>query len=87
MRRAVEAEQAKAVVIDAENVPFIDVTAVRVLDRLAEELEHDGVRLLIARDVGQVRDVIHEAGADEGLQRVYRSVGAAVEAAVGAAGR
>ncbi|WP_149549206.1 SulP family inorganic anion transporter [Streptomyces marokkonensis] len=70
-----------AVVIDAETVPFVDVSAVRMLDDLAEELESLGVRLLLARDVGQVRDVLRTAEARRELRRVYPTVRAAVDAA------
>ena len=69
----------KAVVIDAETVAFIDISAVRALDELAADLQRDGVQLLLARDVGQVRDVLRTAAADESLTRVYPSVRAAVE--------
>ncbi|NBM20488.1 STAS domain-containing protein, partial [Streptomyces sp. GC420] len=60
-REAATGKGTKAVVIDAETVPFIDVTAVRMLDGPAEELGAGGVRLLLARDVGQVRDVLETA--------------------------
>ncbi|MET8572625.1 SulP family inorganic anion transporter [Streptomyces sp. NPDC004783] len=74
-------EGVTAVVIDAETVPFVDVSAVRMLDNLAEELEDLGVRLLLARDVGQVRDVLRTAEARTELRRVYPTVRAAVDAA------
>jgi sulfate permease, SulP family len=70
-----------AIVLDAEAMPFVDVTAVGALEELARRLEADGVRLLVARDIGQVRDVMRSAGADE-LAQVYPSVGDAVAAAV-----
>jgi predicted RecB family endonuclease len=50
----------------------------RALGELAEDLKRDGVELLLARDVGQVRDVLR-AAADESLTRVYPSVRAAVD--------
>ena len=52
------------IVIDAETVPFIDVTAAQVLEQVARDLGADGVRVVIARNVGQVRDVIHAAPGD-----------------------
>ena len=55
-----------------------------MLDELADDLRRDGVRLLVARDVGQVRDVLGRAADDPALQRVYPSVQAAVEAATAA---
>ncbi|HSA51258.1 MAG TPA: sodium-independent anion transporter, partial [Yinghuangia sp.] len=81
VRDAAAREGTAAVVLDAETVPFIDVSAVRMLDNLAEELEDRGLRLLLARDVGQVRDVLHTAEARDELRRVYPTVRAAVDAA------
>jgi SulP family sulfate permease len=70
-----------AVVLDAETIPFVDVTSARMLAALEEQLREQGVRLLIARDVGQVRDVLRSATDDPALTHVYPSVRAAVEAA------
>jgi sulfate permease, SulP family len=54
-----------AVVLDAQSVPALDVTAGEMLTALYAELERRGVRFLIARDVGQVRDVLdHSDAAD-----------------------
>jgi SulP family sulfate permease len=71
-----------AIVIDAETVPFIDVTAAQVLDQVARELGADGVRVVIARNVGQVRDVIHAAPGDSILDAAYSTVGQAVKQVV-----
>jgi high affinity sulfate transporter 1 len=58
----------KAVVLDAETVPFIDVTAAEMLLQLRDDLARDGVQLVLARDIGQVRDVLRRAGvADDAL--------------------
>ncbi|QNE73607.1 STAS domain-containing protein [Streptomyces finlayi] len=81
VRETAAREGVTAVVIDAETVPFVDVSAVRMLDDLAEELEARGVRLLLARDVGQVRDVLRTAEGRAELRRVYPTVRAAVDAA------
>jgi len=62
VRRA--AQGAHAVVLDAETMPYIDVSAVRMLAELTQDLARDGVQLVVARDVGQVRDVIRRAGED-----------------------
>jgi SulP family sulfate permease len=70
-----------AVVLDGETIPFVDVTAAKMLDELAGDLRRRGIEVLIARDVGQVRDVLGHTAADPSLQRVYPSVQAAVEAA------
>ncbi len=78
---AAASDQIHTVVLDAANIAFVDVTAVEMLDQLSHDLERRGVRFLIARDVGQVRDVLRGAGADASLQRVYPTVQAAVDAA------
>jgi high affinity sulfate transporter 1 len=51
-------EGVRGIVIDAESIPFVDVTAVRMLDEVAEDLAHGGQRLILAHDVGQVGDVL-----------------------------
>jgi sulfate permease, SulP family len=70
------------VVLDAAIVSFVDVTAVEMLDQVAHDLERQGVRFLLARDVGVVRDVLRTAGAEASLQRVYPTVQMAVDAAL-----
>ena len=47
-----------AVVLDAQTVPFVYVTAAEMLTRLQNELASLGVALLLARVGGQVRDVL-----------------------------
>jgi SulP family sulfate permease len=74
-------EGVRAVVIDAETVPFIDVTAATMLAALAEDLARDGVTLILAREVGQVRDLLSVAEGGKPVIRTYPSVGAAVDAA------
>ena len=75
VRTYAAADGVRAVVLDAETVPFVDVTAAGMLAALRDELERDGIRVLVARDIGQVRDVLRRAG-DE--QHVFPSVEAAV---------
>jgi len=67
------------VVLDAETVPFVDVTAVTMLEQLSDELARESVRLVIARDLGAVRDVLGRAG-EAGKLLVYPTVQAAVDA-------
>jgi sulfate permease, SulP family len=74
-------DDTRAVVIDAETMPFVDVSAARMLEELAEDLRRDGVALVIARDIGQVRDVLRRAGADAPLVQVHRTIEDAVDAA------
>jgi sulfate permease, SulP family len=80
LHEAASSDGTRAVVLDAETTPFLDVTAVNMLDRATADLKHKGVRLLVARDIGAVRDVLRSAGADATLTNVYPSVQAAVEA-------
>jgi sulfate permease, SulP family len=66
-----------AVVLDCETVPFVDVTAGRMLDELTADLRGRGIRLVIAREVGQVRDALATAG-DVAVPEYFRSVEEAV---------
>jgi sulfate permease, SulP family len=50
-----------------------------MLDELTADLHRRGVRLVIARDVGQVRDVLARSGGD-GVPQYFPSVQAAVGA-------
>jgi sulfate permease, SulP family len=74
-------EQTRAVVLDAETVPFIDVTSARMLADVTDELHQRGVQLFIAREVGQVRDIVRHVVADRVLTNLYPTVEAAVNAA------
>ncbi|OLT05151.1 hypothetical protein BJF90_19595 [Pseudonocardia sp. CNS-004] len=76
--RALSGEQeAHAIVLDAQTVPFVDVTAAAMLRRLGADLEGAGIRLVIARDVGQVRDVLARTG---GATVAHRTLDDAVAA-------
>ena len=68
------------VVLDCESVPFVDVTAAEMVERLRTLLAPQGTRLVLARDIGQVRDVLGRAGDEVDAATVYPSVSAAVEA-------
>jgi sulfate permease, SulP family len=87
VRRRIRAHAARegmrAIVLDAETVPFVDVTAADMLTDLHEELGRSGVRLVVARDIGQVRDVLRRAEIGEDVLRVYPTVQAAVDAVSG----
>jgi len=73
------AEHARAIVLDSESMPYLDVSAVRMLGELTEDLEQRGVQLLVARDLGQVRDVVRRSGEDNALH-LYPTVEAALDA-------
>lgn len=79
---AASSDGIRVVVLDAETMPFIDVTAAHMLADLDDDLHQQGVRLLIARNIGQVRDVLHHVIDDAGLEHFYPTVQAAVDAAV-----
>jgi MFS superfamily sulfate permease-like transporter len=57
----------------------IDVTAVRMLDELAADLARREVRLALARDVGQVRDLLSRVRSESQV-RTFPTVRAAVTA-------
>ena len=67
-------------ILDAETMPFVDVTAGRMLVATHEELRTHGVRLVLARDVGQVRDVLGCITQDGDLTTSYPKIDAAVDA-------
>jgi sulfate permease, SulP family len=68
-----------AVVVDTETVPTIDVTAVSMLTELGADLRRDGVELVLARDVGRIRDLVG-VGTEEMPLQIFPTVRAAVEA-------
>ncbi len=85
MRRVIRAravEGTTAVVIDAETIPVIDVTAVAMLRELAADFRRDGTELVLARDIGSVRDLLR-LGPDGEAIRTYPTVRSAI-AAIGA---
>jgi sulfate permease, SulP family len=71
----------RAVVLDCETMPYVDVTAARMLNQLAADLAKRGVRLVLAGEIGQVRDMV-AAVADRGqVPEYHRTVAEAVTAA------
>ena len=67
--------------LDCQTTPSVDVTAARMLNQLAADLGKRGVRLVLAGEIGQVRDMI-AAVADHGQAPEYhRTVAEAVTAA------
>ncbi len=81
VRRAIREHAARpgvhGVVLDAEAMPFVDVTALRMLDELAEQLRHDGQHLVIAHAHGQVGDLLAHSPDDTDL-RVFSTIDEAV---------
>jgi high affinity sulfate transporter 1 len=89
IRRSVVAslrDDTRAVVLDVETVPYIDVTAAYMLRDLQAELDRREVRLVIARDVGQVEDMMRETGLTTLLADSFVSIETAVKAAAGRGG-
>ena len=74
------ADGVRAVIVDAETTPFVDVTAARMLVAAHEELRANGVRLMLARDVGQVRDVLGCFSDDGDPPPSYPTIEAAIDA-------
>jgi sulfate permease, SulP family len=71
----------RVVVLDAETVPFVDVTSAEMLAELSRDLGKDDMKLLLARDIGQVRDILRRAGPDDAkLAQLYPTVEAALAA-------
>ncbi len=78
IRAAAGVPGTRAVVLDAESMPFVDVTAAKMLVELADDLDRGGVSLVMAKDIGQVRDVMRTAFGDR--PALYPDVAAAVQA-------
>jgi SulP family sulfate permease len=77
---AAGADGVRAVIVDAETIPFVDVTASRVLVATHQDLQAQGVRLVLARAVGQVRDVLRCITDESDLTAAYPTLQAAVDA-------
>ena len=77
---AAAADGVRAVVIDAETAPFVDVSAARMLVAVHDELRANGIRLVLARTVGQVRDVLSCVTDDVELTESYPTIAAARDA-------
>jgi SulP family sulfate permease len=77
---AANADGTRAVVLDCESMPYVDVTAARMLTQLAADLDRRGVRLVLAGEIGQVRDVLAAVRDDDGMPDYHRRVHDAVDA-------
>jgi MFS superfamily sulfate permease-like transporter len=82
IRAAAAEEHVRAVVIDAETIPTIDVTAGHMLIEVGHDLRAQGKRLVLAREIGQVREAIDrtDPGSGPPLLENYPTVRAAVAA-------
>ena len=61
-------------VLDAEASPFIDVSAAEMLVQLQDALRHKRIDVGIARDIGQVRDVLRSTADGNGPLTVFGTV-------------
>jgi high affinity sulfate transporter 1 len=80
IRAHAKASGVRVVILDAESIPFVDVSAVDALMTASQELRTFGVRLVVAHDIGQVEDLFRVSGAEQLLENVYPTVHAAVDA-------
>ena len=68
-------------VVLCETMPYVDVTAARMLTQLASGLRRPGVRLVLAAEIGQVRDMVAAVSGQDGTPEYHRTVREAVAAA------
>jgi sulfate permease, SulP family len=80
IRGAARREGTRSVVLDAEAVPSIDVSAADMLESLRDRLEARSIHLVLAREFGQVRDVLIAAEPGRRPLDVFPTVRAAVRA-------
>jgi SulP family sulfate permease len=83
VKRAAGPPDVHAVVLDVESMPVVDVTAADMLNELAADLQRDGTGLVLARSIGQVRDLLSVAEPDRPALVVYPTVRAAIAALTG----
>ncbi|GAA4481501.1 SulP family inorganic anion transporter [Rhodococcus olei] len=76
----------RVVVLDAETMPFIDVSAAQMLEELQDALRRRGIELRIAHDIGQVRDVLEDTAHDGVHLTVFPTVDEALADSPGPAG-
>jgi anti-anti-sigma factor len=75
----------RTVILDAETIPFVDVSAARMLVSAHAQLRTRGVRLVVSRAVGQVRDVVGCITEEDDLTASFPTIAAAVGGVRGAA--
>jgi len=72
----------RAVVLDCATMPTIDVTAARMLNQLAVDLELRHVQLMFAGQIGQVRDMLTTIAAPNDAPAYHRDISDAINSAV-----
>ena len=78
---AATADGITAVVLDCETMPFVDVTAARMLNQLVTDLHRQRVRLVLASETGQVRDMMAAVSDHRQTPGYHRTVAEAIRAA------
>jgi MFS superfamily sulfate permease-like transporter len=73
----------RAIVLDAETIAFIDVTAAEMLARVADELKERNVQLVIAHGISAVRHDLRVNDDGSGRIELFATVEEAVAAAAG----
>ena len=79
LRKAARRPGVRAVILDGESMPVIDISAAHMLVELSKEFRKRAQVLAIARDIGQVRDLIAEEREQASLLH-FTTVGQAVRA-------
>jgi sulfate permease, SulP family len=86
VERMVVQTRSQAVVLDLETVPFVDITAIRMLANLGGDLKRQGIRIALAHDLGQVRDLLAQGDVTAGIHGIYPTVADALAALARPAG-
>jgi sulfate permease, SulP family len=81
IENAATADATSAVVLDCETMPFVDVTAARMLTQLTADLNRQQVHLVLAGEIGQVRDMIAAVSNHRQAPEYHRTVTEAIHAA------
>ena len=71
----------RAVVLDCETMPSVDVTAARMLNQLAADLAKPRHALVLGGEIGQVRDMLAAVAGGGQTPEYHRTVSDAVAAA------
>ncbi|MFV0258620.1 MAG: SulP family inorganic anion transporter [Acidimicrobiales bacterium] len=77
VRRHID-DDTRGVVLDLADVPVIDITAVEMLAGLSKELGRKHIGMLLAHNIGQVRDLLSAADATHLLEESQMTVADAV---------
>jgi MFS superfamily sulfate permease-like transporter len=80
VREAAAEPGVRAVILDLEAAASVDVSAVRMLAELRDDLRVRGSRLVLARNLGQVRELMRLELGERSIADVYPTVAEAVAA-------